>query len=218
MNYTHTLISKISDKQILKHAFYQLWNEGKVPLETLQLYAEQYFHHVKAFPRYVSATHSQCEQIHARQFLLDNLIDEEKGNENHPELWLRFAEGIGTTRSKAENAELLPETKDLVNTFISLSRESYAAGLGALFAYEHQVPEVAQFKIEALKNHYSIESESALSFFEVHRKADVYHSQALSGLLEDLSPEDKQVAEKAACVAADQLWKFLDGIYRNMSV
>ena len=27
--------------------------------------------------------------------LLDNLIDEEKGSENHPELWMRFAEGMG---------------------------------------------------------------------------------------------------------------------------
>ncbi|GIS54804.1 hypothetical protein Ct9H90mP29_18460 [bacterium] len=30
--------------------------------------------------------------------LLDNLIDEERGSENHPELWMRFAEGMGNSR------------------------------------------------------------------------------------------------------------------------
>jgi len=217
MNFTHSLLSNISDKHLLKHAFYQAWNEGNIPVETLRLYAEQYFQHVKAFPRYVSATHSHCDQIKARQVLLDNLIDEEKGEENHPELWLRFAEGIGTSRSRAETAESLPETKELVDTFMNLSGSSYAAGLGALFAYENQVPEIAQFKIEALKKHYDIEEQStALSFFKVHLQTDIYHRQALGHLLDELSAEDQQVAQKAARVAADQLWKFLDGIYRTM--
>src|SRR5688572_28987110 len=146
MNFTESLVAKLSEKHLLKHELYQAWNEGKAPIQTLQLYAEQYYHHVRTFPRYLSATHSNCEDILSRQFLLENLNDEERGPENHPELWLRFAEGIGTTREQVEKAELLPETEELVDTFMSLSRKSYASGLGALFAFEQQVPEIAQFK------------------------------------------------------------------------
>jgi pyrroloquinoline-quinone synthase len=218
MNFTSSLISKLSDKHLLKHPFYTAWNCGSVPMETLRLYARQYYHHVQAFPRYISATHSNCESLQSRQFLLENLIDEEKGSENHPELWLRFAEGLGESRQNVKNETPLPETGELVGTFLNSTRRSYAEGLGALFAYEHQIPEIATFKIEALKKHYSIQQESTLSFFEVHRQADVYHTQTLKELMEDLPTGDKEQVEKTARIAADQLWKFLDGIYRNMPV
>lgn len=219
MNFTNTLIKQLSEKHLLKHEWYQAWNCGEVPVETLQLYARNYYHHVKAFPRYISATHSNCESLEARQFLLENLMDEEKGPENHPELWLRFAEGLGASRESVENAEVLPEIKTLVDTFLSNSRSSYAEGLGALFAYEHQIPEIATFKIDALKKHYGVQEDSStLTFFDVHRKADVYHTQTLTQLMEELSPEEKELAKKSATVTADQLWKFLDAIHRTMSV
>ena len=50
-------------------------------------------------PRYLSSIHSNCEQIKTRQLLLENLNEEEKGKENHPELWMRFAEGMGNSRN-----------------------------------------------------------------------------------------------------------------------
>lgn len=217
-SFTNLLISNLSGKHLLKHKFYQAWSEGTIPVTTLQLYAQQYYHHVKAFPRYISATHSNCENIEARQFLLENLNDEEKGTEHHPELWLRFAEGLGTTRAEVKSSVPLPETQDLVDTFFSSCRKSYAEGLGTLFAYEHQIPEVATFKIEALKKHYSIQQESTLSFFEVHRQADVYHTQTITQLLDELSPAEKTLAEAAAHTATDRLWKFLDGITNTMPV
>ena len=218
MKFANSLVAQLSDIHLLKHEFYQAWSAGTIPVETLRLYAEQYYHHVKAFPRYVSATHSNCEDITARQFLLENLNDEEKGSDNHPELWKRFAEGLGCTRDALENANPIPEVKALVDTFLSACRKSYADGLGALFAYEHQIPEIAAFKIDALKKHYCIQDPATLSFFEVHRTADVYHTEAVMQLLEKLSPEEKETAMKSAKVTAEHLWKFLDGIQRSMSV
>ncbi|MEO5969603.1 MAG: CADD family putative folate metabolism protein [Bdellovibrionia bacterium] len=216
MQFTNYLEATISKKHLLNHEFYQAWNEGKIPLETLRLYARQYYNHVKAFPRYLSATHSNCEDIQARQFLLENLNDEEQGSENHPELWLRFAEGLGEDRNNVKNAEPLPEIVDLVNAFLGISRESYAGGLGALYTYESQIPEIAKFKIEALTKHYSITEASTLRFFEVHQQADIYHRRTISNLLEDLSPKDKETAVEASKLIADKLWGFLDGIHGTM--
>lgn len=217
MTYSNNLAAKLSDKHLLKHPFYQAWSAGAVPMETLRLYAEQYYHHVKAFPRYVSATHSNCDSIEARQFLLENLIDEEQGPNHHPELWLRFAEGMGCERQQTQSAEWMPATEKLVNTFFDQCKKSYASGLGTLFAYEHQIPEVATFKIDALKKHYAIDEASTLEFFEVHRKADVYHTETLKKLLDGLTDEEKLEVENSAQIAADHLWKFLDGIQQTMA-
>jgi pyrroloquinoline-quinone synthase len=46
--------------------------------------------------------------------LLDNLIEEEKGSENHPELWLRFAEGLGFDRDSVESSKM-EHSESLVN-------------------------------------------------------------------------------------------------------
>ena len=67
-------------------------------------------------------------------------------------------------RGQALNAE----TEALIDTFRSLSRRSYAAGLGALYAYESQFPGVAGAKIEGLIDRYGIADEETLRFFRVH--------------------------------------------------
>ncbi len=214
LTFAANLMMELSSKHLLKHPFYKQWSDGTLCKDKLKTYARQYYHHVSAFPRYLSATHSNCESITARQVLLDNLIDEEKGESNHPELWLRFAEGVGATREAVQTEELLPETRKLIDTFMSSSRSSYAEGLGALFAYEHQVPEIAQFKSDALEKHYDVPANgSGAEFFRVHAQADVYHTQAVSELLNQLSPEDKELAMKAAFEASTQLWEFLDGMH-----
>ena len=84
----------VSEYAMLSHPFYQLWSEGKLDQTVIGKYSAQYYAHVKAFPTYVSAVHSRCDDLPVRQLLLENLIEEERGGENHPELWLRFAEGL----------------------------------------------------------------------------------------------------------------------------
>jgi pyrroloquinoline-quinone synthase len=55
--FSKELNAKLDEFHLLKHPFYQAWNEGKLSREIIKDYAEQYYHHVKAFPRYISATH-----------------------------------------------------------------------------------------------------------------------------------------------------------------
>jgi len=206
------LIDALSPLHLLKHPYYQAWSDGCLSRNDLCKYATQYYQHVKAFPRYLSATHSHCKSIEDRQFLLENLMDEERGSENHPELWLRFVESLGATRGDAVSGEALPFTEKLVSTFFHRARNSYAEGLGVLFAYEHQIPEIAAFKMEALQQFYEVRDERSLSFFEVHKKADIYHTETLKALLEKLSPSEKALALEAAQDASEVLWKFLDGM------
>src|SRR4051794_11053756 len=94
MSFIAKLDQQLQEKFLLKHPWYTAWVEGKLTLDCLRTYAQQYFHHVDAFPRYLSATHMNCADISNRQVLLDNLIEEEKGDQNHPALWLQFAKGL----------------------------------------------------------------------------------------------------------------------------
>src|SRR5262245_31306894 len=89
--------SKVTERAMLKHPFYQAWTEGRLPIDTLRDYARQYFHHVEAFPRVVSAVHSSCTDRDGRRMLAENLAEEEgieKGKQDHATLWLMFAAGL----------------------------------------------------------------------------------------------------------------------------
>jgi pyrroloquinoline-quinone synthase len=200
---------------MLKHPFYVAWTEGKLSKSVLAEYAKQYYAHVRAFPTYVSGVHSRCDDVSIRQELLENLIEEERGEENHPELWLRFAEAFGVTREDVSAAELLPSTKDSVRSLQSLTQSAdYRQGLAALLAYESQIPQVAQTKREGLKNFYGIEDERSVAFFRVHESIDILHQQVEMQILEEQcqSPWDQDRAISSARDAAKALWSFLDGV------
>jgi pyrroloquinoline-quinone synthase len=216
MTFVEELNQALSEFNLLNHPYYQAWNEGTLTRKDLQKYASQYFPHVEAFPRYISAIHSQCTNIKDRQILLDNLIDEERGDENHPELWLRFAEGLGATRETVLQTQPNEETQEMLTIFEENSKASYAEGLTSLYAYERQIPEIAHVKIEGLKKFYDLSDEKSLRFFEVHKSADVYHSQACADMIEKLPEQDRAKAKVAAIRAAKSLWKFLDGVYNDL--
>ncbi|MBI4571653.1 MAG: iron-containing redox enzyme family protein, partial [Chloroflexi bacterium] len=107
----------IEERSLLKHPFYQAWQRGELTLDALRYYAGQYYHHVLAFPQYVSAAHANCPDQGDRQELLENLIEEERGDENHPELWLRFGEALGLSREAMVQTAPFPNTTHLVETY-----------------------------------------------------------------------------------------------------
>jgi pyrroloquinoline-quinone synthase len=210
--FSKELNKKLDEYHLLKHPFYKSWNEGKLTREIIKDYAEQYYQHVKAFPRYISATHSLCEDIEKRKILLENLNDEENRDADHPKLWKNFALAMGADAKGIEEVEADRFTKDLIENFFKNGRSTYAEGLASLYTYERQIPEIADTKIKGLKKYYGVNSEKGLEFFEVHKKADVYHRVECEKLLDGLSNEEQGKAEKAALSTATYLWNFLSGI------
>ncbi|MCB0326659.1 MAG: CADD family putative folate metabolism protein [Bdellovibrionales bacterium] len=215
MSFSSKLKESIKDFHLLDHPFYQAWNRGELSKETLEYYASQYYHHVEAFPRYISATHSLCKDSKARKLLLENLMDEEGVNSRpHPELWMEFSRALGCDETQVQNSSQ-KEIQDVISTFMGQSRSSYERGLAALYAYEYQVPEVAETKIEGLQKHFGVTSEKGLSFFKVHQRADVYHREACEQILDQMDPDKQQEALEAAQVAAKSLWNFLTQVYER---
>ena len=216
MSSTSSLIdTKVAERAMLKHPFYQAWTEGRLPLDTLRASARHYFHHVEAFPRAVSAVHSACPERDGRRMLAENLAEEEgieAGKQDHATLWMMFACGLGESEDAVQTQQLNTETQALIDTFRKLSRQSYAAGLGALYAYESQFPGVASAKIEGLIDRYGISEEQTLRFFRVQESADVEHSAVCRSLLDRLPEDEKAEAVAAGEELAGALWNFLSGV------
>jgi len=210
---TTTSINNLLDElHLLKHPFYRAWNMGELSLETLSIYAREYYHHVAAFPRYLSRIHSNCADIKTRQILLANLNEEEDGEKNHPQLWKNFAKGLGVGNEELAQEPQITQTKELVNQYFEIVDKDFARGIGALYAYERQTPEVAKSKIEGLEKHYAISDKETLEFFNVHIHADEWHSEECASIIEALSEEDKLKAKEGALEGAKLLWNFLDGM------
>jgi pyrroloquinoline-quinone synthase len=205
--------SMINARHLLTHSFYEKWVAGSLPTEAVRTYAGQYYAFESAFPRFLSAIHSRCEPSDIRQTILDNLWDEEHGDENHAELWLRFAEGVGMGRADVATAFQHEATRSLVETYRRAATEApVLAGIAAIHAYEHQVPDVAEAKIAGLGAHYGVRDQRTLEFWEVHRSLDRYHAAGERAALADAPEEDREPVLKATHEALEAWWRFLDSV------
>ncbi|CAN5518514.1 TenA family transcriptional regulator [soil metagenome] len=199
----NTLLDQIDEqiaaKHLLIHPFYLAWTRGELSKEALRDYAQQYYQHVAAFPTYLSAVHAKCDDQPTRRQVLQNLMDEEAGSPNHPELWLQFAESLGTTAAEMHATEKQPETAALIDTFRSVcGNGATAEGLAALYAYESQIPTVSESKIEGLKKHYGCTDAKSYEYFSVHMEADREHAAAEREMLEQHVNDSNAPAVKAS--------------------
>jgi pyrroloquinoline-quinone synthase len=213
-HYLDPIDNEIETKHLLKHPFYLAWTRGELSKEALTDYARQYYHHVAAFPTYLSAVHANCDDQATRKQLLSNLIDEEAGSPNHPELWLKFAEGLGVSDVDVRESGNWPETKNLIETFRSVCADgSTAEGLAALYAYESQIPAICESKIDGLKKHYGFTDPEHYQYFTVHIEADREHSaverKMLAGYIDDHNFES---VKASVTRILDALWEMLSGV------
>ena len=218
--YLDLLDADIAAKHLLKHPFYLAWTRGELSREALADYARQYYHHVAAFPTYLSAVHAHCDDQSARKQLLDNLIDEEAGSPNHPELWLQFAKGLGVSHADACKSDKRPETKNLIDSFRSVcGQQSTADGLAALYAYESQIPAICESKIDGLKKYYGFTDPRHYEYFSVHIEADREHSAAeqklLGGYVDNQNFESVRASVNRVL---DALWEMLSGVCRRHAI
>jgi pyrroloquinoline-quinone synthase len=215
------LETRIAKYDLLCHPFYKAWAAGELTRDDLREYAQDYYHHVEAFPSYLAALGMRLDEGELRRAILANMCDE-KGVEGrsgrdsvpHAELWLDFAEGMGSTRSLEWHSPV-PEIRGLIRHFHRVASEgSPEETLAAFYAYESQVPRIAQEKENGLRQKYGADDKSC-GYFTLHATADVYHSRVWRNQLEKriaAKPESAKAALDAAEGAAHALWTALDGI------
>ena len=219
-HYLENIDKDIAQKHLLTHPFYLAWTRGELSREALTDYARQYYHHVAAFPTYLSAVHANCDDRVTRKQLLNNLVDEEAGSPNHPELWKKFADSLGVEDAQLAHTEKQPETKKLIDTFRSVCGQgSTAEGLGALYAYESQIPAICESKIDGLKKHYGFTKPEHYEYFTVHIEADREHSAAERGMLSRyINDRNFESVKVSANRVLDALWDMLSGVCRRHAI
>ncbi|MGE5112962.1 MAG: CADD family putative folate metabolism protein [Acidobacteriaceae bacterium] len=205
---------------LLCHPFYQAWSEGKLTTSDLREYSAEYYHHVAAFPTYLSAFHSRLEDGELRRAVLRNLADEEIEGRAHADLWLDFAAGLGASAERVRDRQPIPEIEALINHFRSVaSSATRAEVLASFYAYESQVPRVAKEKARGLRERYGADAKTC-GYFTLHQFADVQHSAVWRDELEralEAHPEEREAALAAAEHAAQILWQALDGVQRQIA-
>src|ERR1700675_2798304 len=92
---------------LLKHPFYQAWTEGTLSKESLQLYAAQYYQHVRAFPANLDQLAMRASGPLA-ELVEENLAEELDASGPHPELWRNFAESLDVNGATLDAARPLP--------------------------------------------------------------------------------------------------------------
>ncbi len=215
------LDARIAKYDLLCHPFYKAWTAGELTRDDLREYAQDYYHHVEAFPTYLAELGIRLEEGEMRKAVLANMSDE-RGVEDafgdpspaHAELWLDFAEGMGSRRNLSGQAPL-KEVHGLVEFFHRVASDGTPEeALAAFYAYESQVPRVAKEKARGLRERYGAD-ERTTTYFTLHTTADVYHSQVWRQQLGKRVKAHPETAKKALVAgenAAKALWHALDGI------
>jgi len=221
---TEVFLSRLDDcihkYDLLCHPFYKAWSAGELTRDDLREYAEDYYHHVEAFPTYLAELGVRLEEGEVRRAVLANMTDEKGGEDlfgnpqsSHAELWLDFVEGMGGGRKPKRPP--VAEVRQLISHFHRVAGEgTQEEALAAFYAYESQVPRVAQEKDRGLRELYGAD-EKTRAYFTLHTAADVYHSQVWRKQLEKRIQENPEAAERALAAAesaAKALWNALDGI------
>jgi pyrroloquinoline-quinone synthase len=215
------LNARVAKYDLLRHPFYKAWAAGELTRADLRAYAQDYYRHIEAFPSYLAAFALRLEDGELRRAVLENMCDE-KGLESHEgkyavphsELWLDFAEGMGSNRDLRWHNPL-PEIRQLTEHFHRVANGgSPEQALAGFYAYESQVPRIAREKERGLREMYGADDKTC-AYFALHTEADVHHARVWREQLEKRlaeNPEATEVALDAAEDAARMLWQGLDGI------
>jgi pyrroloquinoline-quinone synthase len=213
--------SIIAQHDLLQHPFYQAWTAGTLRREDLRRYAMDYYHHVSAFPTYLSALHSRLPDGALRRTVLQNLSEEEIAGVAHSDLWLDFAEGMGAPRERVSQSAPSASMQALIRTFRGIVADrAPLAALGAFYAYESQVARIASAKAQGLLKHYSADARTC-GYFTLHATQDVHHARVWAEQIDELFGRQgaSAVEELLSTVedAARALWASLDGIHQPAS-
>ena len=215
------LDARIAKYDLLCHPFYKAWSAGELTREDLREYAQNYYHHVEAFPSCLAAFGLRLNEGELRHAVLANMCDEKgvegrpgKDSVPHSDLWLDFAEGMGSSRNLEWHSPI-PEIRQLIRHFHRVASEGTPEeALAAFYAYESQVPRIATEKDRGLRERYRADDKTC-GYFTLHATADVHHSRVWRNHLEKriaAQPDTANAALNAAENAAQMLWRALDGI------
>ncbi|MBN7770133.1 iron-containing redox enzyme family protein [Marinobacter daepoensis] len=171
----------IQENKYSKHPFVADVVRGKADKDGLRAWAIQKYFQVYYQVQGFSAIHSSCEKEDVRQFMAEQIEEEETGGheatDSHYNLMKRFAKALGAQDSDFEVAEVGEAVKSHFSRLMSICKEEhFVYGLLAFYVFESQTSESAMKMFSGFKQHLGMSDED-LEWFTVHGEADIEHSK-----------------------------------------
>lgn len=174
---------KMANHPFRTHPFFARLEKGEVDRSVVHRWVAQFYPWLSCVPLAMAERFARCpwnpEYDRFRKMILDQLVEEAgdpKGQApGHPELWLRFCEGLGLSRAAVQSAPLLPSTLVAIDDFLYINRESpfYISAAGSS---EPPNVELCQRLLPAFRTHYGVD-EDHLTYYTLHVTADEDHSR-----------------------------------------
>ena len=209
------LADAVASKHSRLNPFTERWVKGELTRDQLGAWAAQHYQYVSQFPRWCAAVYAECPDADARDFLLENIVEEEAGTK-HVDLLVRFAEACGVSRAQVEGARQLPTTRALTAWCYETSHRPFVeAAAGLLVGLESQVPGIYQRNLPPLRAHYGF-SDHEVEFFAIHIEADEVHGERGYQIVERSCPTPELQARALERVrqATEMRWQYLTGLDR----
>src|SRR5437762_8631499 len=195
--------------------FTEQWVKGELTRAQLGAWAAQHYQYVSQFPRWCATVYGDCLDADARDFLLENIVEEESGTK-HVDLLIRFAEACGVARAQVEGTRQLPTTRGLTAWCFEMSRQPFhIAAAGLLVGLESQVPGIYKRNLPPLKTHYGFD-DHAIEFFAIHIEADEVHGERGYAIVahHSTTPELQAQAIDRVREATEMRWQYMSGLHR----
>lgn len=176
-----------SPKQRVNHPFVKAVCAGKATMEQIRRWALQDYQFRSAVPRIAMLRYLACSD-HEFQPRLFEVVEEETrgllpGSAGHADLFVEFAESIGTTRRELQNAELRPSTAaHLYYAELVIHTLPWFVMMAAQIGAEGTFPPAVAALGQGFMKRYGMKPES-VRFFTVHAEADEQHGK----LAEDIA-------------------------------
>jgi pyrroloquinoline-quinone synthase len=188
---------KMAQHPFKTHPFFRAVEGGTAPKPVLRAWVKQFYPWLASVPIAMAERYSNCsievENDPYRRLILDQLL-EEAGDPHgktpsHPELWLRFCEGLGVPRTEVLAEAQLPSTMLAIDDFLYTNR-MHPFYVSAAGSSEPPNVELCARLLPAFRSHYGV-PEEALEYYRLHVTADVEHSEWIGRIVANFakSPE-----------------------------
>ena len=171
----------IKGREAKNASFSKAWADGKLERHHFARWAENHYQYVGPFADYLGIVYANTPDTitEAKDFLLQNMYEEELADIRHTDLLIRFGEACGTTRERIED----PNNANAVTRglqawcYATALREHYVVATAALVVgLESQVPDIYKKQIVPLRETYGF-TEDEIEFFDLHITSDVVHGE-----------------------------------------
>ena len=162
-------------------SFSVAWSSGTLKREHFARWAENHYHYVGPFADYLAHIYANAPDsaTEAKDFLLQNMYEEEVADVRHTDLLIRFAEACGTSRQRVQDPRNMnPVTRGLQGwCYATAARSNWVVATAALVVgLESQVPDIYRRQYPPLIEKYGFTEDEA-EFFELHITSDEVHGE-----------------------------------------